>query len=197
MNRRELIRNAAIVLGGIASSSVVQAMINGVDGRSNIESPIFTWDQKKMTEVLAELIIPETDTPGAIQAKVPHFIELMVSDWYNDTERKIYFSGLTSLNNFCSEKFGSVFLESSEDQKIKALENEEKISKKYKAPAGGGMPMAQNEDENKPFFNKIKELTVLGYFTSEEGATKELSYNPIPMEYGDIDFSEIGHQWSS
>ena len=196
MKRRELLRRTALMLGGLASGSVAQAVLAGVDGRSKIENPLFSSGQRSMTAVVAELIIPETDTPGAVEAGVPHFIELMVSDWYTDTERDIFFAGLKSLNQFCQENFGRGFLDCNEEQQIKSLEHAEQESKTYK-----GKPadlMSKDVDENTPFFTKIKELTVLGYYTSEVGAKQELSYNPMPMKFdGDFDFAEVGRQWSS
>jgi len=196
MNRRDLLKNTAILMGGIASSSVVQAMLSGVDGRVKIEKIIFSWDQKKMTQVLADMIIPRTDTPGAIDAGVPHFIELMVSDWYTETERAIYFEGLLALDAYCEKNFANKFLSSNAQQRIAALEQAEQDAESYKPPANKNIAV-ETEDESKPFFLKIKELTVLGYYTSKEGAQKELRYDPMPMRYDDIDFSEVGRQWSS
>jgi hypothetical protein len=196
MNRRELLKNAAILLGGLSSASVANALLAGVDGRVKISSPLFTAVQKKMTAVLAEMIIPRTDTPGAIDAGVPHFIELMVSDWYTDRERNIYTEGLASLNEFCLEQFGRDFLSASAEQQITALENAEQRSEQYK-PVSPESVLSKKEDEDKPFFSKIKELTVLGYYTSEQGATQELKYEPMPMRYGDIDLADVGGQWSS
>ena len=57
--------------------------------------------------------------------------------------------------------------------------------------------MAKLIDERTPFFAKLKELTVVGYFSSEVGATEFLEYNPMPMRYdGDFDFAEVGTHWS-
>ncbi|WP_101760017.1 gluconate 2-dehydrogenase subunit 3 family protein [Oceanicoccus sp. KOV_DT_Chl] len=196
MNRRDLLKNAAILLGGLSSASVVNAMLSGVDGRVKIATPIFSSAQKSMTAVLAEMIIPRTDTPGAIDAGVPHFIELMVSDWYTTRERTIYIEGLQSLDAYCLAQFKQSFLSSTEDQQITALEDAEKQSEAYK-PAKPENLMGNEEDEDKPFFTKLKELTVLGYYSSELGATKELNYDPMPMRYGDIELADVERQWSS
>lgn len=203
MNRRELLKRTAMVVGGYASSSVCQAVLAGVDGGVGITNPIFNATQKRQTAVLAELIIPETDTPGAIAAGVPQFVELMVSDWYTDREREIFLGGLNSQDQFCMDGFSKPFLDCTEDQRISALEQAENEAKDYKPKKdaqtgdGEGSLLASKEDEEKPFFNKIRELTVLGYYTSEVGAKEELRYDPMPMEYGDIDFSDVGRQWSS
>ena len=52
-------------------------------------------------------------------------------------------------------------------------------------------------DARAPFFVMIKDLTVIGYFSSESGATQELRYNPVPGRFnGDVPFSEVGRRWS-
>jgi hypothetical protein len=173
MDRRTLLKNTAILLGGIASSSVTRAVLAGVDGGAAIANPILTTLQREKCAVLTEMIIPQTDTPGAIEAGVPHFIEVMVSDWYTDRERQIFFAGLESLDQYCMDSFNKRFLECTAEQRISALEQAELDSEGYKAEVEGmtgegeGSLMPGAEDEGKPFFIKIKELTVLGYYTSE------------------------------
>jgi len=203
MDRRTLLKNTALLLGGIASSSVTRAVLAGVDGQVAIKTPIFTTIQKEKCSVLTEMIIPQTDTPGAIEAGVPHFVEMMVSDWYTDRERQIFLAGLEALDHYCKENFSKQFLQCNADQRISALEQAELDTEGYKAEAsdmtggGEGSLVPGPEDEGKPFFTKIKELTVLGYYTSEVGAKQELRYDPMPMEYKDIDFADVGRQWSS
>jgi hypothetical protein len=196
MNRRTLLKNTAMLLGGILSSSATRAVLAGVDGRVEIERPIFTEIQRSKCAVLTEMIIPTTDTPGAIAAGVPHFVEVMVSDWYTPREREIFFAGLESLDQYSDHGFGMRFLECAADQRIAVLEQAEEDSEQYKSPVADS-PLRPQEDEEKPFFQKLKELTVLGYYTSEVGAKQELSYLPMPMKYEDIELAEVGRQWSS
>ena len=95
--------------------------------------------------------------------------------------------------------FGKNFLLVSDAQRIAALQAAEAQAADYQSPMGGGFSaaMAKFVDEQSPFFTKIKELTVTGYYSSEVGATEEMAYNPMPMRYqGDYDFSEIGRHWS-
>ncbi|MGI9284244.1 MAG: gluconate 2-dehydrogenase subunit 3 family protein [Pseudomonadales bacterium] len=196
MNRRELLKRSACVLGGVASGTLTHAVLAGVDGRAKIENPLLNAGQRSAVAAIAELIIPQTDTPGAIEAGVPHFIELMVSDWYTPTERKIFLSGLKALGQFCLASDKKDFVACSTEQQIAALQHAEQESKSYNGEQAQFMSNAV--DENTPFFTKIKELTVLGYYTSEVGAKQELNYNPMPMKYdGDFDFAEVGRQWSS
>lgn len=196
MNRRTLLKNTAMLLGGMLSSSATRAVLAGIDGRVMIQSPVFTVLQREQCAVLTEMIIPTTDTPGAIAAGVPHFVELMVSDWYTPRERQIFFAGLKALDQSSEVLSGMGFLNCTDDQRLSLLEQAEEGAAGYKSPVADN-PLRPREDEEKPFFSKLKELTVLGYYTSEIGAKQELSYLPMPMKYEDIELAEVGRQWSS
>lgn len=188
----------AVLLGGAVSASALQAMSDGVNGHKEILQSIFSPSQRKQCAVLTELIIPTTDTPGAIEAGVPHFVELMVSDWYTEREQDIFLAGLTSVDNYCRLTFKKEFLQCEPGQQVRALEHTQTESEAYKPRADSAENgLQKQEDEETPFFHKIRELTVLGYYTSEVGAKQELCYLPMPMRYGDIDLAEVGRQWSS
>lgn len=196
MQRRDILKFTALALVGGLSGSLARNVMAGALPTNKIALKLFNEEQRTMVAVLAELIIPKTDTPGAIEAGVPAFIEMMVQDWYKDGERKIFFDGLAGLNTFCETNYKKRFIACSAEQQTAALKNAETQAKSYKAPMSLGF-LSKDVDENTPFFTKLKELTVLGYFTSEVGSKTELAYDPMPMHYeGDYDFSKTGHQWS-
>ena len=195
MDRREILKMAAVVLGGTLSGSLSAAVMAGVNASGEVSRQLFDASGRKSLVILAELIIPETDTPGAVAAGVPDFIELMVSDWYTDTERTLFLEGLQALSEYCQQTYSKKFNDCSNDEQVIALQWSEQESKKYVAKPSS--PLSRTIDEDSPFFTKIKELTVLGYYTSEVGAKQELHYNPMPMKYdGDVDFADVGRQWS-
>ncbi len=197
MNRREALRIATALLGGIVSPTLASAI--AADASPNAHSSkVFSITQFKQVSLLAELIIPTTNTPGAISAGVPQFIAMMVGDWYTDTERQIFFTGLADLNSWCQSQFQRDIHQCDSVQLTQALTEAEREAMVYKANVAASMQLSMGvSDQNAPFFSKIKELTVLGYFTSEVGVTQSLAYNPMPMEYkGDIPFVEGDKQWA-
>lgn len=200
MNRRELLRYITIGAGAGFTGSLAQNLIAGELPTATPSKAIFDSNTSKMVSTLSEIIIPKTDTPGAIEAGVPKFIEMMVADWYNDEERTIFFNGLAGLDKFCESQFKKKFLQCNATQQVSALKDAEQQAKSYHAMgwAGFGVDIQDKDiDRKTPFFNKIKELTVLGYYTSEVGAQQELVYDPMPMAYeGDYDFVKVGKQWS-
>ena len=74
-----------------------QSSVRLKPGTASSSASAFSDAQRRIVSAVAEVIIPRTDTPGAIDAGVPHFIELMVADWLNDQERDIFFAGLKRL----------------------------------------------------------------------------------------------------
>ena len=199
MNRRELLLAAISTMAGVMVGSPTLRVIAGAAPTASASRAVLQGHQPEMVRVLAEMIIPATDTPGAIEAGVPRFIEMMVANWYTDTERGIFLDGLAALDASCRTAYGTDFLGCSAEQRIAALSEAEKSAVAYVSPLPPGFlaTMAKLIDERTPFFAKLKELTVVGYFSSELGATEFLEYNPMPMRYdGDFDFAEVGTHWS-
>ncbi len=197
MLRRELIKRSLIAATAFVSPTVAAAVEAGVSGHQKRKSAsVLSPMQRQMVSVLSELIIPKTDTPGALDAGVPDFIDVIVSEWYRPGERDIFLKGLQSLEDFCRAK-GVAFIDADESLQSDALKHSEKESMNYRSPAGAEAAFGKT-DEKTPFFKKLKELVVLGYYTSEIGATQELVYNPAPGYFdGDYDFEKVGRQWSS
>ena len=195
MNRREALRWATVLLGGIASPSALRAIsMNRAPSHDN--KNYFNEFQSRQVATLAELIIPTTSTPGAKIAGVPQVIAMMVSDWYTEAERSIFMAGLDDINYYCQQQYKNNFNACSVEQQTQALIHFESIAKAYVSTASPSLTM-QTSDEATPFFSKLKELTVLGYFTSEIGITQSLAYNPMPMEYkADIPLTDKTKQWS-
>jgi hypothetical protein len=198
MNRRELLKTVSVMMGAMASGSISRAIIAADTSARTPRKPIFDPETRTLVETLAELIIPTTDTPGAIAAGVPDFVEMMVGEWYSNHERAIFYQGLRDLDSWCIERFGGSFLDSSPDVQTQALQRSEQLASGYQVNAQGAALGLGKVDENTPFFHKIKELVVVGYYTSEVGARQEHRYFLMTPEYdGDYDLARVdGRQWS-
>lgn len=195
MQRRELLRLSVTLLGAAASASVSRALLADCGQATSSEAAAFPGSQRASVELLADMIIPPTDTPGAVTAGVPDFIETIVREWYTDTERDIFLQGLDALDTYTGQVEGKPFCEASESTRLAALRDQEKLATQYQGPPPRMMIARPKDDENAPFFTKLKELVVLGYYTSEVGATQELKFLPMPGIFnGDFEFSKIGRQ---
>jgi len=173
VNRRELLKTAMTGTAGFALIGVHRACLAQADFEATVRHPFLTQPQRESIATITELIIPQTDTPGAIEAGVPQFIELMLSDWYTPDERQSIDVGLDALDTRCTDKWNLEFTGCSTAQQVEVL----------------------TEVQDSHFFDMLKQLTVYGYYTSEVGANAELIFNPMPGRYTTIDFADVGRQW--
>jgi hypothetical protein len=138
---------------------------------------------------LSELIIPQTDTPGAKAARVNEFIDLIVSDWYDEEEKSVFFAGLADLDARSRKEFGQDFVACSEKQQgtiVSQLDQE--LGETRRA---AGAPWSRKLPKRKNFFFMMKRLTLVGYYTSEIGFEQELHESVIPPRHaGCVPFEE-------
>jgi len=193
MNRRDAIKQTALIMGAAVSSSVAAGILNGCQPKPGITwNPVFfTEDQAILITRLTDVIIPTTDTPGAKEVGVPAFIEEMVRDVYSENERARFMAGLDEFSNGSTKEYGNPFNDlNAEDQLlfITAIHSEAIKAKQN-----------SNGDVEKPFIMMVKELTVLGFFTSQVGAEQVLQYSAVPGVYrGCISLEEAGGKtWAS
>ncbi|MHB1920667.1 MAG: gluconate 2-dehydrogenase subunit 3 family protein [Chitinophagaceae bacterium] len=177
MDRRKAIKNVALLVGGTISAGTLAALLDGCHNTPSTLSAAdaFSPNRKKMVSQLADMIIPATETPGALDAGVPDFIVMMMRECYTDQDRTLFIAGLDQLDQDCQTKNGTSFVDCSASQKkelVTALDQE--------AFGHQGRPQ---KGKTPHFFRVMKELTLFGYFTSEPGATKALVYVPIPGKY--------------
>jgi hypothetical protein len=130
--------------------------------------------QLETVAAVAELIVPETDTPGARAAGVGEFIDLIVAEWYTEEQRAHFLAGLADLDRRCQAGIGRVFLDAGGSDQVRILSELE--SEWLSVRATGG-----KADEH--FFHQIKHLTLYGYYTSRIGVERELHWVAIPGRY--------------
>ena len=185
MKRRDAIRSVALMPGGTFSAPTLLAMNhweNPVAGSSTAADFVLTDNQKLIIAEVAEVIIPKTSTPGAKDAGVPAFIVMMLRDCYKTPEHVSFLDGVQHLEK-------KDFLSLTASQKTEILKQVESDSvEQMKAYQVQQTKMGDNEDREQmatqakglPYWRLMKELTMLGYFTSEEGIKSSFDYVPIP-----------------
>ncbi len=194
MNRRDALKRVAILMGGTLSPSVVSAILSGCRISGDKWRPkIVTLEQDELITTIVELIIPETDTPGAKAARVNEFVDLMLADWFTPTESEHFMKGLAELASRAQETYSSAFIKCTIEEQTSILEELENESLSHRENSSS----ESETDVLKPFFSQMKELTLIGYYTSEIGATQELKYLGAAINYaGCVPFSDIGRAWS-
>ena len=187
MDRREAIRRTAALLGGVMFAPTAAGVLGGCTARSGLDwtPEFFSGPEARLVTALADIIIPETDTPGAAEAGVPAFIEEMVATAYDKAARARFMTGLEAFNEHARTAHGSDYVDLPRE-----VQHAFAAEENTKAIEGGGA-------SETPFFLIIKELTVMGYFTSEVGATEHLQYEAVPGRYdGCVPLAEVGKAWA-
>lgn len=187
MDRREALRRTALLMGGAISAPAIMGILKGCAPKPTIDwKPAFlTEPQGILVTQVAEIIIPKTDTAGAKEVGVPGFIDSILKDVFTKEEQDKFIASLNAFDEASKKEKGDPFIElSTEDQTafFKKLHD----------------AVVQDKSENAPayrsFIMTAKELTMLGYFTSEVGATKVLQYEAVPGAYkGCIPLKEAGN----
>lgn len=180
VNRREALRRLAV--GGAATAALPtwveslsafaldHAQTHGqhaaaAKATAAWKPKVLTLHQNSTVITLGELIIPQTDTPGAKAANVNRFIDGVLAERQTD-ERTKFLAGLTALDERAKTEFGKPFVDATPEQQTAML------TKLATEPV----------DE---FFEAIKSMTIIGYYTSEVGVRQELGDN------GNLFFAEF------
>src|SRR5256885_1090315 len=157
-----------------------------------------TRGQADLVAAIAEHILPETDTPGARGAGVHRFIDAMLAESCPPVQRKRFLEGLAEVDARAARTLGRPFLQCAVgDQRalLEVLDREALASPPVplSTTRRGGTP----DGPGVPFFRTMKELTLVGYYTSENGATRELHHAPVPGRYdGCVPLAQIGRAWA-
>jgi len=147
-DRRTLLRLSALLGVSLALRDPLQA------------APPPPAEAAATLSVLADTIIPPTDTPGAVAAGVVPFMLRMVADWFTPQENGQFWDGYARFEADTKQRYGRAFSQLAEADRIALLEQ------------------AFAEPSARPYFLElVRRLTVFGYYTSEIGATQELEYN--------------------
>ncbi|TCM33026.1 gluconate 2-dehydrogenase subunit 3-like protein [Novosphingobium sp. ST904] len=162
---------------GIASAASIPAIDQGAPSIQ-----VFTPEQRALMTALSERIIPATDTPGAIAAGVPLYIEKLLADWAFAEDRDPILSGLAEIDARSRQDYGLPAVQATPEQQDALL------------------TLAMNDQlpDGVLFFKPFRQMVVVGYYTSEIGITQEREYLPVPGEYnGAFPYSQVNKVYSA
>lgn len=166
MNRRHLLKGMGVVALYGSFPAVLSKFLSSCNSKNKQHrTGYFSDDEFHLIEEISDSLLPKTATPGALDAQVPYFIELVVKDCMSKEDQQLIKKGLQQMNEQ-SPKFVSL----SPQEKLEAIKKIDEEAFK-------------DEDKDHAWFRIIKKLVLIGYFTSQEGMTKALSYVKVPGDY--------------
>jgi hypothetical protein len=135
--------------------------------------------QNATITTIAEIIIPQTSTPGAKAARVNEFIDLILTEWYDEEEKSTFLTGLADVDSRTRELYSKDFVECGEQQQVEILQalDDEVAARTQDVRRRRSRPPEKN------FFFMMKQLTLVGYYTSQIGFEQELHGEIIPSRH--------------
>ena len=199
MNRREILQRSALALGYAITGPALAGILQGCKASPELTfaPQFFTPEHALLVSELAETILPRTTTPGAKDAGVPGFIDSMLKNIYSKKDQDSFLKGLDEFDDDARKTFGDSFAECKPADQVTHVRrhHDAALSNSPGTPAGWWMAGAVAE---KPFIIKMKELTLIGFFSSEPGATQVLQYNQVPGPFkGCVPLAEVGKTWAT
>lgn len=192
LTRREAVQRVLLFMGGMtlvggARAEAFTADAATLDAAMAQGVASFTAADIALLDEIAETILPETSTPGAKAAKTGAFMALMVTDTYTDRNQQAFRDGMTALEATCRKTTGVSFMQATPAQRLALLETldlEQKTAMEERVTFRSRYPPPPAPDEEPPhYFRMMKELALLGYFTSEIGYTKAMRYVESPGRF--------------
>ncbi|MEP7279916.1 MAG: gluconate 2-dehydrogenase subunit 3 family protein [Bacteroidota bacterium] len=188
MDRRELLKMITVLTGGAFIGS--ELLLTGCKNEPSMGGTAFNAEDVAFLDEVADTILPPTSSPGAKAAKVGQFMTVMVNDCYDEKDQKTFHEGIGKLDDASKKANGKSFLESTPEQRTAFLTALDKEAKEYQ--------QKKKKEDAAHYFTMMKQLTLFGYFTSEEGATKALRYIETPGKYeGCIDYKKGDKAWAT
>jgi hypothetical protein len=185
MNRRDALR--MLTAGAVLPALTPELFAFYQQAHPDASYALRTLNPHQNDTVVAMIdqIIPATDTPGAKAARVNEFIDVILTEWATEDERRNFLDGLASVDKQSNELFGKNFAAASSAQQLTLLRSMDEAAsvarsqrKEKRAPIWepGGRDTQMQGD----FFTVFKNMTLHGYYTSEIGFTQELKLQIMP-----------------
>ncbi len=173
LNRREAILRVAQLAG--LSLIGGPALLRGEAAIATSAARGFTSADLALMDEIGETIIPATDTPGAKAIGIGAFMAMMVDDCYDAVQQAEFRAGLRSVDAVAQQRFGRKFVECAADQRTALLDE---------IDAGTHAPGSEKPRAGAPYyFVMLKQLAIVGYFTSEAGCRGAFIYEEVPGRY--------------
>ena len=174
MDRRELLKMVALATGGAVIGGEI--FLGGCKSKdAEVAGMTFSKNDIAFLDEVAETIIPKTTTAGAKEAEVGKFMTVMVNDCYEEADQRIFHEGMKKLDEACNKMHGHNFIKAEPVHRKELLTSLDKEAKEY-------MKNKKKEDPTH-YFTMMKQLTLVGYFSSKPGLEQNFNYQPVPGKY--------------
>ncbi len=180
-----------VTLSSTALTSLLQSCMN--ENRLSWKPVFFDEEGAKIISEITEMILPKTETPGAKDLNVDIFVDKMFQETLSPEDKEHVRKGFDEFTKLCNLKYGNSFLSLSKDNREKVLAEVETSANKFN-PSIWGSTLGKQEPLD--FYRRVKQFTLVGYFTSEEIGKTVLKFDPIPGAYQGCIPYDGGNSWT-
>jgi len=183
MNRRDALKSVVLLMGGTVIGST--ALLTGCAPDSQLKELSFSAEDLAFLDEIGETIIPTTDTPGAKATKIGEFMQMMVKECYDADQQTTFITGLTTIRTDFKAEKSVEFMEATPEDRLAFLNA---LHQKY---------VASGEEKQPEIIHMLRDLTVLGYYSSEIGSTQALRFVETPGRFDPcIDYKKGDKAWA-
>lgn len=175
MDRRNFLKTISAATGVGLTPALASIFVSGCMPEPGAPLVFLTAHEAALVDSIAEGIIPATDTPGARAAGVVRYMDMLLAEFSSDDDRLAFRESLA--------------------QTARDLDDLDATTLDQLGSADRDAFLAHMEADGS-FFETLKTWTVVGYYSSEIGATQELHVRPLGEWKADIPFSEVGKTWA-
>lgn len=196
MNRRDAIKNTALLGGSAAMSTTLLSLLQSCQTQDRLSwtPQFFNTQQAKLVSALVDTILPKTDTPGGLDVKVDMVMDLFYAKTLDEGSKEGVAAQLDAFNEQVKAEYGKFFHQLGGEQKKAVLQQEEANAPKLGYGVWG---LGVGEQVDVGFYRNFKSVVVMAYCTSEEIGKNQLKYDPVPGPYqGCIPFKDVDGVWS-
>ncbi|HVU17420.1 MAG TPA: gluconate 2-dehydrogenase subunit 3 family protein [Candidatus Didemnitutus sp.] len=181
ISRREAVRRVVLMMGLATVGSHV--LLRGAS-LADTKTADFTDADRALLDEIGDTILPATKIPGAKATQIGAFMTMMVRDCYSPEEEAAFRKGIASIDAAARDKFGRGFTACAPADRTTLLQGFDRAARE----AAGIEP--------RHFFGMVKDLTILGYFSSEIGCNQAVRYIGVPGAFhGDIPYKKGDPAW--
>lgn len=166
MTRRQALCSLAALVGGTVTAAELGSLAQAAMADTEAAPRFLDADQFALLGRIVDLMIPGTDTPGAYEAGVHRFIDLMLTEYAAEANRKILSKALAQVDEAAKSAHGKMFTGLAAADQLDVLTAVDRAA-------------FENRDGSEAY-RMLKGMILFGYYTSEIGASVELRFNPIP-----------------
>ncbi|MDA1268546.1 MAG: gluconate 2-dehydrogenase subunit 3 family protein [Bacteroidetes bacterium] len=183
MNRRDALKSVTLLMGGTVIG--FSALLTGCAPESQLKDLNFSPEDLSFLDEIGETIIPATDSPGAKATKIGEFMQMMVKECYDAEQQTTFITGLNTIRTDFKAEKSKDFMDATAEERLAFLNA---LQQKY---------VASGEEKKPEIIHMLRDLTVLGYFSSEIGATQALRFVETPGRFDPcVDYKKGDKAWA-